>query len=565
LVNLSYSVWFLKMQKIWYHDSQGLSRIYELSGLRVDKNHFECYNSFMKNLPIGIQTFSKLIDGDYLYVDKTKSIYDLISGGKEYYFLSRPRRFGKSVLISTLAELFRGNKELFKGLWIYDKIEWIPYPVIHIDLSSLSFESPEKLENSLIKYLNKTAQAYGVTLNPDNDHKESFVELIEKLSAKDKVVILIDEYDKPVIHFLEKRQIDKAQEIRDVLKSFYGVLKGADPFIRFVFITGVSKFSKVSIFSDLNNLADITLNTNFATLLGYTEPELQHYFSPYIERMAEKLSTPTTDLLKDIRQWYNGYSWDGEHFVYNPFSILNLFNAESFENFWFSTGTPSFLVQLIQERQDSLVDYENIRAKSHVFETYNLENLDIVALLFQTGYLTVKKITPNDDRSKTYHLSYPNREVKISFFYFLFGEFTRKDMSTSNRVLDRITAAINSENIDLFIQEIKSLFASIPYQIFIDQKEAYYHSLVYLILQLSGGSVQCEVSTNTGRIDGVLETANNTYIMEFKMGNAQEALNQIKEKSYYEKYRGNGKKIILLGVGFDPEKRNIGEFLVENL
>jgi len=518
----------------------------------------------MKNLPLGIQTFSKLINGNYLYVDKTKSIYDLISSGGEYYFLSRPRRFGKSLLVSTLAELFSGNKELFKDLWIYDKIEWTPYPVIHIDFSKIDFETPGKLKESLKSFLNKTARSVGLKLDKDNSYKESFIELIEKLSVKGKVVILIDEYDKPVIEFLEKGKIDTAKEIRDVLKSFYGVLKGSDFYLKFVFITGVSKFSRISIFSDLNNLTDITLSEEFSTLLGYTEAEMHHYFSFYIEKMSKKQKMPVPDLIEKIRHWYNGYSWDGVNFVYNPFSILHTFNACNFKNFWFSTGTPGFLLQLLKNRKSEIMNFENFPVKSYTFDTYDLEHLDIAALLFQTGYLTIKKITQGDE-DETYHLSYPNREVRVSFLSHLFGDFIRQDMSLSTQALDRISKTIKTENIELFIQEIKSLFASIPYQIFIDEKEAYYHTVVYLILRLSGGVVQSEVSTNTGRIDAVLETANHIYIMEFKVGTAQEGLTQIKTMKYYEPYQGSGKKIILVGVGFDPGIRNIGDYLAVEL
>jgi len=531
----------------------------------VDKNRFRCYNFFMKNLPIGIQTFEELIREGYVYVDKTKLIHDLFAKGGKYYFFSRPRRFGKSVLISTLAELFRGNKELFKGLWIYDQIEWASYPVIHIDFSLINFESPEELKKSLGKFLKDTAISFGVQLEDKIHYKESFIELIKKLSSKEKVVILIDEYDKPILEFLEKGKIETAYEIRAVLKSFYSVIKGADPFIRFVFITGVSKFSRVSIFSDLNNLNDITLSDKFSTLVGYTEPELHHYFSSYIDWLAEKLGKPSAILIEDIRRWYNGYSWDGANFVYNPFSILNLFDTGRFKNFWFSTGSPAFLIQFLKKRKKDLVDFENFQASSDVFDTYDLEDLDIVAILFQTGYLTVKKIITNPDLTETYHLSYPNLEVRSSFFSHLFRAFINIEKSESQRILDRITGAIKKGNIDLFIQEIKSLFASIPYQIFIEEKEAYYHSLIYLILKLSGAVLHGEVPTNIGRIDAVLETVNTIFIMEFKVGSADEAMKQIKQMKYVEPYLGNSKKKVLLGVGFDPEKRNIGDYLVENV
>ncbi len=515
----------------------------------------------MKNLPLSIQTFSDFITENYLYVDKTKQIHDLFAEGGKYYFLSRPRRFGKSVLISTLAEIFSGNKELFKGLWIYDKIQWTPYPVINIDFSTIDYETPKKMKESIEKFLDEIALSYGVTLDEEKSYKERFVELIKKLSTKNKVVILIDEYDKPIIEYMETGKIETAKKIRKVLKNFYAVIKGSDAYLRFVFITGVSKFSKVSVFSDLNNLIDITLGEEFATLLGYTEAELQYYFSPYIKQMADKQEMSEDYLIEAIRKWYNGYSWDGENFVYNPFSIVNLFKLNRFKNFWFSTGTPSFLIKLIKNRQTELMDFEDLPASAYTFDSYDLENLEIVALLFQTGYLTIKKIIIKD-QVETFYLSYPNQEVRDSFLTHLFGEYTQKEMNFSTRVLARIRKAVETGDLDRFFQEIKSLFASIPYHIFIGEREAYYHSLIYLILRLSGADITCEDPTNIGRIDAVLETGNKIYIMEFKMGSAQDAFAQITAMKYHEKYLGSGKEIVLLGIGFDPEKRNIGDYLL---
>ncbi|HLP60904.1 MAG TPA: AAA family ATPase, partial [Candidatus Deferrimicrobium sp.] len=347
----------------------------------------------MKNLPLSIQTFSKLIAGDYLYIDKTRDIYNLFAEGGQYYFLSRPRRFGKSLLISTLAEIFSGNKELFKGLWIYDKIQWTQHPVILIDFSKMDFESPMILKESLKQFLNETAVFYGVTLDEKKTYKESFVELIKKLSSQGRVVILVDEYDKPITEHLEAGKIEIAKNIRKVLKNFFGIIKGSDAFLRFVFITGVSKFSRVSIFSDLNNLRDITLSKKFSMLVGYTETELMDYFGPYLAQLADEAGMDKKQLANDIKHWYNGYSWDGVNFVYNPFSILNLFAEKSFENFWFTSGTPTFLIQLIKRKKSEITEFENLTVGSYTFDSYEIENIDIPALLFQTGYLTIKKIT----------------------------------------------------------------------------------------------------------------------------------------------------------------------------
>jgi hypothetical protein len=378
----------------------------------------------MKKLPFSIQTFRDFIDQDYIYVDKTEIIHDLFATGGKYYFLSRPRRFGKSLLISTLAEIFSGNKELFKGFWIYDKIEWSPSPVIQIDLSKIDFENPEKLKESFIKFLSKTAISYGVSLDEKSTYKEGFVELIEKLSARGKVVILVDEYDKPLMEYVEVEKIEMAKEIRQVIKNFFGVIKGMDAYLRFVFFTGVSKFSKVSVFSDLNNLRDITLSKPFATLLGYTETELRHYFEPYLAQLADETGMDKNQLMNDIKEWYNGYSWDGKNFVYNPFSILNFFTEKNFGNFWFASGTPTFLIKYIKNHQSEIKGLENLPVRSFVFDSYDIESMNLAALLFQTGYLTIKQISI-ENLEQTFHLSYPNREVRDSFLTHLFREYSQ--------------------------------------------------------------------------------------------------------------------------------------------
>lgn len=518
----------------------------------------------MKNLPIGVQTFSKLIEGNYLYIDKTEHIYNLFAKGGQYYFLSRPRRFGKSLLVSTLSEIFAGNMILFKGLWIYDKIDWTSHPVIHLDLSQLSFKTPDMLEEALDNNIKKIAENYEIELDQELFLKEKFGQLIEKLAQNQKVVILIDEYDKPIIEYLEAGQIEIAKQIRTILKHFFAVIKASDRFLRFVFITGVSRFSKISLFSDLNNLTDITLFESYSNLLGYTQEEFDHYFPPYIERMAKKKNIAVGYLKDTIRKWYNGYSWDGKRFVYNPYSILHLFAENSFGNFWFSTGTPTFLIKNIKEQQYDITEFENLPVDAFIFDNYDIGNLDAAALLFQTGYLTVKRITL-DNEEKTYELSYPNHEVKNSLLTHLFGEYTQNKPAANTRLLKRMSRAIEAGDMEQFIREIKILFASIPYHIFIGDREAYYHSIIYLALSLSGAAITPEDPTNAGRIDAVVETSDKIINMEFKMGDEKEALKQIKEKKYYEKFLNKGKQIILMGIGFDSKQRNIGDVLQETI
>lgn len=513
----------------------------------------------MKKLPIGRQVFSEIIQGNYLYIDKTKDIYQLFARGGKYYFLSRPRRFGKTLLISTLKEIFSGNKELFKGLWIYDKLEWKKHPVIHLDFLGMEYDSRDRLIETLEFLVNQNAKTYNLRLK-EKRYDKRFKELIVELSKINKVVILVDEYDKPLIDFVDKKEI--AKENCDVLKTFFGNIKGADEFLEFVFITGVSKFSRVSVFSDLNNLTDITISGAFSTMLGYTGEELLDYFGDRIEKMANGEIEKLTD---DIKHWYNGYSWDGKNFVYNPLSILLFFEEERFDNFWFSTGTPTFLIKSLREKRIDIKRLENYETTKLLFDSYEIERLNVFALLFQTGYLTIKEVKPISRTQDIYRLSYPNREVKESFLDYLAADYTGKLPDEMGFLVYRLQETIVNDNLDEFFTVLKSIFASISYEIFIRDREAYYHTVIYLLLKLLGVHIKVEVGTNIGRIDGVIETESHIYIMEFKVGKASDALDQIKEKKYFEKYLTTPQKIKIIGVGFDSEERNIKDYLVEEI
>ena len=381
----------------------------------------------MKHLPIGVYTFSDFIKYDYIYVDKTKDIYNLFAFGGKYYFLSRPRRFGKSLLLSTLKEIFSGNKELFKGLWIYDKIKWETYPVIHIDFLGLNYTSTGELIETLHYLVNQNAQYHKVKLE-EKTYDKRFRELVKKLSQRNKVVVLVDEYDKPIIDFVDKKEI--ALGNRNILKSFYGNLKGLDEYLKFVFITGVSKFSKVSVFSDLNNLDDITLDKKYTTMLGYTHQELRHYFDQRLEKLETELGIKKHLILEKINLWYNGYSWDGKNFVYNPHSVLNVFKKERFDNYWFASATPTFLFKQIQTFHTPVEKLENYESDGTIFESYDIDRMNVISLLFQTGYLTIKKIDEISLTTRMYYFSYPNMEVKESFLKHLFSEFSKKKWNT---------------------------------------------------------------------------------------------------------------------------------------
>ena len=507
----------------------------------------------MKKLPIGIQTFSKIIKDNCVYVDKTRHIAELMESG-DYFFLSRPRRFGKSLLVSTLSEIFSGNQALFQGLYIYDQIEWQPHPVIHIDFSGIDFSTGAELRKGLIELLDGFNADYQLGIEK-RGFKAYFKKIIRALSErKGKVVVLIDEYDKPIVDHID--DIEKSTKNREILRDFFGVLKSSDAFLRFVFLTGVSKFSRVSIFSDLNNLRDITLSKQFATLLGYTQTELESYFDNYIQTLCFELGIKKPQLLTQIKTWYNGYSWNAKDRLYNPFSILNLFAEQRFSNYWFATGTPSFLIKLIKKKQRDVTTFENQKISEIIFDSYNIENLNIFALLFQTGYLTITEIV-SQELFREYTLNYPNLEVKQAFITYLFESFTQNRLEEIQPAAQKLHRYLQEENLAGFMNIIRALFAKIPYPLHIEQ-EAYYHSLFYMILVLMGVEIDLEVLTDKGRIDGVLAFEDKIYLIEFKYAKAgshmdrltHKALKQIKTKNYGERFLNDSRSRVYLGVGF---------------
>ena len=505
----------------------------------------------MKKLPTGLQEFSKLIEGNCIYVDKTKFIYSLLN--HQYYFLSRPRRFGKSLLLNTIKEIFLGHKEMFQGLWIYDKIDWEVYPVIKISFSSIDYKT-FGLSKAINIELENIANNYGINF----EHKHEGFKLralIEKLAETKKVVILIDEYDKPIIDYLD--DIEKAEENRDILKSFYSIIKDSDQFIRFLFITGVSKFSKVSIFSDLNNLDDITLDPNFSTMLGWTIEEVEYYFADYLSEVQAVYSERFDDIKPLLKEWYNGYSWDGKNFVYNPVSLINLFSKRIFNNYWFSTGTPTFLTKKIKNEHYTSFDIENKVINPGLLDKYDLKNMSLIPLLFQTGYLTIKKWDIFDNLIT---LDYPNKEVADSFTTHTLAELTIGALDKTDMLLVEIVETFNSHNIQKFISHINTLFRNIPYTL-IDEKEKYFHSVFYMVMKLVGFRIETEILTIDGRIDAVIKTKDKIYIIEFKINqDAGKAIRQIREKAYPEKYALDSRPKMLLGINFNSETRVIDDY-----
>ena len=514
----------------------------------------------MQKLPIGEQFFRSLREENKVYVDKTRQIYDLLNTGR-FIFLARPRRFGKSLLTTTLQELFRGNKALFHGLWIEEKIDWQPRPVILINFNDLNYLD-NNLAVALDEYMDRLATEHGMALTAP-DYKTKFQELITRLGTQEKVVLLVDEYDKAITDLLENEE--KVKDHVATLKNFYSVLKAtASDYLHFVLLTGVSKYGKISIFSDLNNLLDITLDRRFATLLGYTQAELEQYFPERIDQVAQTYQMSRPEMLALIARWYNGYSWDGVNTVYVPFSTLVFLEQQMFTNHWFSTATPSFLLKLLRKQHVPAYDLESITADNRLLNSADVSDINIHSLLFQTGYLTVKQswFSPT---GQEYELGYPNFEVEQAFTQHLLADYLETSTGqVSASILSRLQKTLRTKNIAGFINVLKSVFAGIPHTLFLTQ-EAYYHSLVYLLLKLLGFTIHAEPLTNLGRIDAVVELPEAVYIVEFKMSTAQVALDQIRNKKYDQPYRHLGKPIILLGIAFDEANRNIAEWKMEQL
>ena len=510
----------------------------------------------LKPIQASSYTFRSIIEGGYLYVDKTEYLYDLVKGAIGIYFLSRPRRFGKSLTISTLEEIFQGNKELFRGLWLYESdYSWSQYPVIRIDFSRLQAKSAEDLQSRIARHLQRIARDYGITLE-DGPFDLLWDDLIVKLAAEKQVVVLIDEYDKPILDNIDN--LPEAIQIRDTLKQFYTVLKALDQHIRFIFITGISKFSKVGVFSGLNNLTDLTMSPQFATALGITEEEIKRDLVDHIAILAHKEGLTEDALLEKMRLWYNGFCFVEEcQNVYNPFSTLQLFALQRFSNYWFETGTPSFLIKLLKQQHYPVEDLQALKVRELAFSTYEIENLSIIPLLFQTGYLTIKAYDP---ARRLYTLSYPNLEVEDAFLTWLLSAFNERERSLNENFLWQMIDALEVNNLNEFFTILNVFFANIPYTIQL-QNEKYYQSLFFLIFKLIGLRIDAEVCTNQGRIDSVIELPNRIYLFEFKLNkSAEAALNQIKETEYYQKYQLKGKPLTLIGANFDSSQRKVSEW-----
>lgn len=497
--------------------------------------------------PIGIQDFAEIRTGGYVYVDKTQHIHHFLERGK-YFFLSRPRRFGKSLLLSTMNELYSGRRDLFEGLWIHDQWDWEGQkrPVIWLKFATFPYKTLP-LSNAIAVGLSTEAARHGLQLSND-PAIHPLQELLEKINARygQKAVLLIDEYDKPIIDYLD--DVAHAETNRDALKWLYSVLKDSDALLETIFITGVSAFSKVSIFSDLNHLTNLTIDPMAYTLLGITQTELETVF-------AEQLAQHDKE---QVKRWYNGYSWGGDERVYNPFSLFRFLNGGQYQNFWFETGTPTFLVKEMTKHQ--YYDVSGIETTERDLLNFDFTRLNPVSVLFQTGYLTIAKYEPND---LLYTLDYPNMEVKHSLEQLLLSEYMNEPMLGPLPRVVKIRKALQVGDINTAFGIINAMLAEIPGELWRGQTEHFYHAVVHLSFSLLGIYIRSEVRSARGRCDAIVETADRIYAFEFKLDkSAAEALQQIQDKGYLTPYTDSKKRKIAIGANFSSATKQIDEWKV---
>ena len=516
-----------------------------------------------RSLPIGIQDFHTMREQDFYYVDKTPHINRLVSEGR-YFFLSRPRRFGKSLLLDTLGTLFEGHEELFRGLDIHGHWDWsVRHPVARLSFDG-KYNEPKDLERSILNQLAIIEHAAGLdpalTSSAGPERLQSVLYHLHHATGQ-RVVVLVDEYDKPILDVLHDPDLARAN--RDYLRGFYGIIKGSAHHVRFVFVTGVSMFSKVSLFSGLNNLKDISFDPRYATICGYTESDLDRVFGPELAELDRE----------EIRTWYNGYHWRGGERVYNPYDVLLLFDSREFRPYWFETGSPAFLFRMLMEKSVSPMELENRMAELSLVSKFDVGDIGIEALLFQTGYLTITE-EQRDEFDNLYRLDYPNLEVRVSLNRGLLGYLG----NTGKEPLDQgreLCALLEANNFDGFGDRLRSYLSGIPYQWHatgdLARYEAWYASLLHMCFRAIGVDLQVEDASSHGRADMVVLTGGQVFVLEFKMaeGNGDTAaaldaaLAQMRERGYAEKYRDRREPVHLVGVACGREARNLLEIRSE--
>ncbi|NIC39372.1 ATP-binding protein [Halomonas desiderata] len=514
-----------------------------------------------QKLPIGIQAFDKLREGGYYYVDKTPQLHRLVEQGG-YYFLSRPRRFGKSLLLDTLRCLFEGREALFEGLYIHDKWDWqVRHPVIRLSFADGVMQNREQLDERIRDQLFQHRERLGVPLRRETDIAGEFSALLRGTHEKygQRVVVLVDEYDKPILDNL--LEPERARELREGLKNLYSVLKDADPHLAFVLLTGVSKFSKVSLFSGLNNLNDVTLDAPYATICGYTDDDIDTVFAPELPGLERS----------QIKHWYNGYRWGGQEVtaVYNPFDVLLLFQKRQFGAYWFESATPTFLVEVLKQRGVFTPALDRWETEPELLGRFDVDDIATEALLFQTGYLTVKHIEEPMLGYRLYTLGFPNQEVETSLNHALLPVLGLENAPRERKTLFTYLRAHDLAGLEA---HLKALYAGLPHDWYrnnpIARYEGHYASVFYSHFAALGVNVTVEDASHHGKVDMTVDFAGHLYLFEFKVVEQLpegSALEQIKAKGYADKYRAQGKPMHLIGVEFSRERRQIVAFEVENV
>lgn len=513
-----------------------------------------------KKYPIGIQDFEKLRKEGYYYIDKTSYVYDLVEKGN-YYFLSRPRRFGKSLLISTIEAYFEGKKNLFDGLAISGlEKDWKKYPVLHLDLNTQRYET----ENSLLSLLEENVvgweEKYGRNA-AEVGIERRFAGVIRRAHEMtgERTVILVDEYDKPLLQTIDDEHLQDAY--RTLLKAFYGALKSEDAHIRFAMLTGVTKFGKVSVFSDLNNLQDISMDERYADICGISEAELSENFSEDIRNLAEANGQSLEEASIALKERYDGYHFNPwtSYGLYNPFSLLNTFAKKRYGNYWFETGTPTYLVELLKRYRYNLYKMANEKVTSKILDSTDASSTNPIPVIYQSGYLTIKGYIPEP---QIYELGFPNKEVEQGFMDFLLPYYTPVQDTESGFAIWSFVEDVKTGNIDGFMKRLQVFLSGCPYEMARDI-ELHYQNVLFIVFRLAGLYTQVEYHTSQGRIDLVLQTADYVYVMEFKLdGSAEEALRQIEEKQYALPFAGDSRKVYKIGVNFSSGTRNIEWWVV---
>lgn len=513
-----------------------------------------------KLYPIRIQNFESLRNDGYIYIDKTSLVYEIAKGGR-YYFLSRPRRFGKSLFISTLEAYFQGKKELFQGLAMEQlEQDWEEYPVLHLDLNARKYDTAEALLQELNKHLENWEKKYDSPYS-DRAPEERFYQVIQRAfeTTGKRVVILVDEYDKPMLQAIGNSDLQEAY--RNTLKAFYGVLKSMDGYIRFALLTGVTKFGKVSVFSDLNNLNDISMDDRYVALCGITDDELHDNFDEDVTQLAQKHKMSVDEAYRELKERYDGYHFTEDSIgIYNPFSLLNTFDKMKFGNYWFETGTPSYLVELLKRDHYDLYRMSHEETDVDALNCIDSTSGNPIPVIYQSGYLTLKEY---NKEFGIYRLGFPNREVEEGFIKYLLPFYANVNNVESTFQIMKFVEEVKKGDYDAFFHRLQSFFADTPYELVRDL-ELHYQNVLFIVYKLLGFYVKVEYHTSNGRIDMVLQTDKYVYVMEFKFdGTAEEALKQIEAKGYAAPFLNDPRQVVKIGVNFSSKTRNIDDWKAE--